>query len=171
VHKHIRQHSPDVPHPIGVEVGVLKGVNASRLLADWQDLFLVLVDHWGIWDAPLPEYEQGWKVYNKCVENLRPYRDRCLVLQCSSVAAAVMLPDAWFDFVFLDADHRYEATRNSIYAWLPKVKSGGTIGGHDYAIQKNQYGWNVKDAVDEFVVDYGCELRRTQTDCWFVGVK
>ncbi|MBA0085864.1 MAG: class I SAM-dependent methyltransferase [Acidobacteria bacterium Pan2503] len=36
------------------------------------------------------------------------------------------------DAVFIDADHEYESVCKDIDAWLPKVKPGGIIAGHDY---------------------------------------
>lgn len=39
-----------------------------------------------------------------------------------------------FDFVFIDADHRYEAIKADIAAWWPKVKAGGRLAGHDYTM-------------------------------------
>jgi cephalosporin hydroxylase len=35
------------------------------------------------------------------------------------------------DFVFLDDHHEYDSVRAEILAWLPKLKSGGIIAGHD----------------------------------------
>ncbi|HAB16156.1 MAG TPA: class I SAM-dependent methyltransferase [Verrucomicrobiota bacterium] len=49
-----------------------------------------------------------------------------------SVALSRQYQDANLDFVFIDGDHRYAAVRADIEAWLPKVKPGGWIGGHDY---------------------------------------
>lgn len=34
--------------------------------------------------------------------------------------------------VYIDADHNYEPVKADIRAWLPKVKPGGWITGHDY---------------------------------------
>lgn len=47
-------------------------------------------------------------------------------------AAARLVPDGWADFVFIDAAHSYEAVRQDIADWLPKVAPGGWFGGHDY---------------------------------------
>jgi hypothetical protein len=46
--------------------------------------------------------------------------------------AAPLVPDGWADFVFIDAAHSYEAVRDDIADWLPKVAPGGWFGGHDY---------------------------------------
>ena len=39
------------------------------------------------------------------------------------------------DFVYIDGDHTYEGCKSDIELWLPKVKKGGYIGGHDYLAQ------------------------------------
>ena len=46
--------------------------------------------------------------------------------------AAPLVPDGWADFIFIDAAHSYEAVRQDIGDWLPKVKPGGSFMGHDY---------------------------------------
>ncbi len=49
-----------------------------------------------------------------------------------SLAAATEFEDASIDAVFIDGDHSEEAVRWDISAWLPKVKPGGIIAGHDF---------------------------------------
>lgn len=40
--------------------------------------------------------------------------------------------NASVDFVFIDGGHEYESVRDDIRAWLPKLKPGGLMAGHDY---------------------------------------
>jgi predicted O-methyltransferase YrrM len=46
--------------------------------------------------------------------------------------AASLFRDGSLDAVFLDADHSYESVCKDVAAWLPKVKAGGVLAGHDY---------------------------------------
>jgi predicted O-methyltransferase YrrM len=48
--------------------------------------------------------------------------------------------------VYIDADHSYEAVKRDIEIWLPRIRKGGIIGGHDYETA-GKFG--VKRAVDE----------------------
>lgn len=71
----------------------------------------------------------------------------------STVSLAANFPDAGLDLVFIDADHRYEQTAADVRAWLPKVKPGGMLCGHDYK-RPWRHLWGrdrsgVKRAVDE----------------------
>ena len=42
-------------------------------------------------------------------------------------------PDGYFDFIYIDGDHSYEGVRQDIELYLPKLRKGGIIGGHDYS--------------------------------------
>jgi Methyltransferase domain len=57
------------------------------------------------------------------------------VIESESCAAAARFEDQSLDFVFIDADHSYEAVRRDIAAWAPKVKPGGVLAGHDHTEQ------------------------------------
>lgn len=53
------------------------------------------------------------------------------IVSADSAEAAKSFPDASLDFVFIDANHEDDAVRRDISAWLPKVKPGGILAGHD----------------------------------------
>lgn len=63
-----------------------------------------------------------------------------------SLKAASFFQDNFFNFVYIDSSHRYEATKNEIRLWYHKVKDGGILAGHDYKSNPS-----VKKAVDEVV--------------------
>jgi hypothetical protein len=49
-----------------------------------------------------------------------------------STQAAKYIANQSLDMIFIDADHDYESVLKDIKAWVPKVKDGGCISGHDY---------------------------------------
>lgn len=71
------------------------------------------------------------------------------VLPYSSLDASCRFPDGHFDFVFIDASHRYEWTKADIRLWYSKIKENGILAGHDY--NDGPEGMEVKQAVDEVV--------------------
>lgn len=67
---------------------------------------------------------------------------------CDSVDGAKRFTDHSLDLVFIDALHAEASVREDITAWLPKVKPGGLLSGHDYG------QWDcpgVKPAVDNLL--------------------
>ena len=66
--------------------------------------------------------------------------------------------------MFIDADHSYEAVKADIEAWLPLVKVGGILCGHDYGL----YLPGVAKAVKE---KFGNDVRVTGKTIWSVVVQ
>jgi len=79
-------------------------------------------------------------------------------IKMQSVDAAKLFADGSLDMVFIDAGHEYEEVVSDISAWLPKVRSGGILCGHDF----NQFA-GVRLAVEELVPDY----RRGGPEIWW----
>jgi predicted O-methyltransferase YrrM len=67
------------------------------------------------------------------------------------VGDSVKAADEWesnmLGLFFLDTSHRYEATLQELGAWLPKLKDGGIMCGHDYYLE----GAGVQRAVQDFM--------------------
>lgn len=71
--------------------------------------------------------------------------DHVEILTVDSLNASCRFPDGHFDFVFVDASHRFEFTKADIRCWYEKIKENATLAGHDY----NGFdGQEVKNAVD-----------------------
>lgn len=86
------------------------------------------------------------------------------VVESDSADAAALFDNGEVDFCFIDACHQKEAVQKDIESWWPKMRAGGTLGGHDYGDACN----HVKRVVDEFVKSAGLSLRRGGR-CWSVA--
>jgi hypothetical protein len=78
-----------------------------------------------------------------------------------SALAAELYDDGTVDFCFIDADHSEAAVKSDIAAWLPKIRAGGVIAGHDFDFPE------VRSAVQSF---FGMEQLRIVGRCWLVVV-
>lgn len=67
-------------------------------------------------------------------------QDIVKTLVMSSNDAAQFMRDATFDLIFIDADHSYHAVLQDVRAWLPKVKPGGILCGHDCEGRVSEFG-------------------------------
>lgn len=79
----------------------------------------------------------------------------CLIRELSGDAVD-LFPDNLFDAVYIDANHSYKGSKEDITAWLPKVRDGGVMCGHDYINYHNEddgVTFGVKRAVDEIFED------------------
>ena len=69
------------------------------------------------------------------------------LIEKMSVDGAKDFEDGSLDAVYIDANHRYEFVVADIHAWLPKVRKGGIISGHDFAKIKHPTNTHVYQAV------------------------
>ena len=80
---------------------------------------------------------------NTC--RLMTSHDCVRVLRMTSIDAAKMFEHHSLDLVYIDGSHNYDDVITDIRTWLPRIKNGGAISGHDYG-----NGWpEVVKAVDE----------------------
>lgn len=91
---------------------------------------------------------------------------RSFIIDSSTTAARFIYPGT-LDFVFIDAGHKYNEVCSDLYAWCPKVRSGGLVAGHDYGtINDNRRKYGVKMAVDEWVATKNVALKLSPGYVW-----
>ena len=138
-------------HLIGVEIGVRQGVNAERILDLLNIKQLVLVDAWKEYIDVRTGLVVGDPLYYQhcyeIVKNKFSNNPKVRIIKDHSVNAAKMFDNEYFDFVYIDAEHSYEAALEDLEAWYPKLKKFGVMCGDDYG---NLIGLGIIEAVSEF---------------------
>lgn len=136
------------------EIGVWKSHSVKQILRTKD---VSLDEYWAVdrWDILGEGYgrmgrvtKEKWDDLYKYCCSLMLYFRQLRVLKLTSEQAASLFPNGYFDFVYIDADHKYEASKKDNRLWIPKVKENGIFGGHDYCIRKSK-DHKVKLAVDE----------------------
>ena len=136
---------------IGAEVGVQRGLYSSVLLANNPKLKLYLVDSY----TPFTHHRQEWQD-RQYAAALRHTKGKDVeFIKKPSVEAAKDIPDGSLDFVYIDALHDFDSVIADILAWVPKVKKGGIVSGHDY---EHYYSCGVVQAVDAYVQAHNIAL-------------
>ena len=147
-----------------VEVGVWKGRSASfmgvEIINSNKDIKFDCIDTWeGSVEHKEFDIVVNKELYNLFIENIEPVKNVINPIKLSSLDAVNLYDDESLDFVFIDASHEYEDVKNDILAWLPKVKVGGILAGHDYL----QMWPGVIMAVDELLGVNNIEIDEL---CW-----
>ena len=138
------------------EVGVQEGRNFF-LMIEHNPKLAVAIDPWkddGVVsrNASLYEQENLDNQYESIVA-LSKEKKFVKVLRKYSFEAVNDFADNYFDMVYIDADHTYEAVLKDIKDWYPKVKRGRFLVGDDYInVKKLKSGlrFGVIKAVNEF---------------------
>lgn len=150
-----------------VEVGSWKGKSISYLAVEVinskKNIKCFAVDTWlgsgyeaGHNNDP---YVQSGKLYDLFLENIEPVKSVITPIRKDSVSASTLFENGSLHCVFIDADHKYECVKQDIEAWLPKIKKGGIISGHDYGSD----GGPVHAAVHE---KFGSNIVVYPANCW-----
>jgi ubiquinone/menaquinone biosynthesis C-methylase UbiE len=147
-----------------VEVGVWKGRSASfmavEILNSNKNIKFDCIDTWE-GSVEHKEYDVivDKQLYDVFLKNIEPVKNIINPIKMSSLDAVKLYEDESLDFVFIDASHEYEDVKSDILAWLPKVKKGGILAGHDYIDAFP----GVINAVNEVI---GLNNIKTEELCW-----
>jgi Methyltransferase domain len=137
-----------LPHDATVaEVGTLHGDFAREILRIAHPKQLHLIDH-----------EIRSRARTMAQEDSIP--GRVHLHQSDSVQALESFPDAFFDWIYTDAQHTYEGVKRDIVVAQRKVKADGVLVFNDYIfwsyVEMQPYG--VVPAVNEFCIENNWKL-------------
>lgn len=138
------------------EVGVCRGEFSYTLLSEWVGR-LFMVDAWkhytdpayrDIANATQDEHEINFQKASLVAQR---FRHRAQIVRGDSLEVAAQFPVGVLDVVYLDSNHTYEHVKKELAVWVPKIKPGGAIAGHDFLDAELPDGsFGVKRAVLEF---------------------
>jgi hypothetical protein len=166
-------------NPICIEIGVHGGFFSKYIFKILKPQKLYLVDPWEIGS----DKNSNQKTYSGTLSHLNTAystnEDFIKVNQSFAqqiIEGSVVLkkgfsydvvndfPDAYFDFIYIDATHIYECVKADLTMYFPKLKHTGFLCGHDYC---NHPSFSVIPAVDEFVAENNLDLFLLSNDSDF----
>lgn len=115
-----------------IEIGVYMGKSACCLASMRPDINFYLID------PLIPQCDYCHRFNHsfldpvKILDNIHKLIPKCNFLRFFSGDIHSALKDNDFDAIFIDADHSYDSVKADITNYLPKLKKGGILAGHDY---------------------------------------
>lgn len=120
------------PDTVMAEIGCFRGVSTGIFASRAKTVYGI--DAWAS-QLNYDELPRDWLIeaeplFDKVVEA----HPNIIKMKGLSVDMAKNFEDDSLDGVYIDADHKEAAVRADLAAWVPKVKKGGFIAGHDYCM-------------------------------------
>ncbi|MEX2564714.1 MAG: class I SAM-dependent methyltransferase [Cyclobacteriaceae bacterium] len=137
------------------ELDVDNGDFSRRILDIYQPSKLHLIDIWQ--SERYPE-----KLFHKVNQKFRAEVEGGVVEINRGLSTEVVnhFPAEYFDWIYIDTDHTYAGTKAELESYLPKMKKGGIIAGHDFIVSEINVPWKygVIEAVYEFCIEHHWEF-------------
>lgn len=136
------------------EIGSYAGVSSELFALHCKEIYCI-----DPWEYNGKEDFNSFRAENE-FDNTLSKNDNMFKIKDTSDVAVNMFEDSSLDLVYIDGCHDYECVLDDINNWLPKVKNGGVISGHDYHLPQ------VKNAVDKFFNN----IKTYQDNSWLVKI-
>jgi len=133
-----------------VEIGSQWGWWAYRAARNLKSSKIYCVDQWSDDDRSQKEWCGGSANFYEWALNLDKYIGKRVFGYIGKSADVAVEFDKDIDFLFIDGDHNYESVLEDCRLWIPKVRNGGVVVGHDWA---GRWKHNVRRAVKEYFKD------------------
>ena len=143
---------------IGAEVGVARAYNAMHLYHITKPKLMYLCDTWlndypyefhvapDLWNGPNKEITS--EIFKKELSD-----GTVSIFHGYSAAFFNSLEDDHLDWIYIDANHRYEGVKPDLERAYDKVKNNGIIAGHDFYVNPTAWKSGVVRAVNEMIQD------------------
>lgn len=112
-----------------VEIGVFTGDSTAVFCRAFKKV--TAIDPWQSDIGDITSQCDMQKVFEEFTLKMGPILN-LNVIRDFSYNAVKQYDDETFDMVYIDGSHKYEDVKRDIIDWLPKVKKGGIIAGHDF---------------------------------------
>ena len=142
---------------IGIEIGVERAEYSEKIIEIVSPKKLYLVDSW------IDVMTGKFRDEKESIRQEKNYQDVLLkfknnnnveIIRDSSQNASKKIEKDILDWVYIDADHSYEAVLNDLNLWGEKIKINGFICGHDWLVKpkkKSGVEFGVNRAVEEYI--------------------
>lgn len=137
------------------EIGVWLATFSQMILDNTNPSKLYLIDPYSFHKGDPPRVtiaksQEGMNwIYFRLIEDFKD-ENRTQFIRKKSQDAYVQFDDEYFDWIYVDGDHSYQAVKLDLQLYLPKIKVGGLIIGDDWEWEGNR---PIKKAVEEFLND------------------
>lgn len=149
------------------EIGVRAGQNLDQIVQGSKPSEFVGIDSWDSGeissqnDVGFSQVKQD-QLESQVRNKFAKYGERGRIIRGYFFEVCSQFPDGYFDYIYIDADHSYEAVKRDLEDWYPKVRTGGILAGHDYIAKDSKHvKYGVIEAVDEFVRNHNVRFFAT----------
>ena len=143
------------------EVGVWQGDFSKHIYNICSPKELVLVDPW-LFNSNVrgcaPQVNGNEPLNQKYFDNAKKStyekfkgKINVNIIDKDSFYASNLFTDNYFDFIYIDGEHSYNAVYNDLTYWYPKLKKNGKIFGDDYYWREEDNSFSVKKAYEDFI--------------------
>lgn len=141
---------------MGVEVGTEYGLYAETLCKAAPQLKLYSVDPYRAYKGYREHRSQNKLngIYEQAYERMKLYNHQ--FIRAASIEAVHGFYDDSLDFVFIDGNHSLLHVIQDLCYWIPKVRKGGIVSGHDFIRRAHTgYAMHVCQAVHAYTDSHG----------------